>query len=69
MDQVVMETDSDAERKRDYLAGFLAQKPQVDAPGERVGAVARRPRHPARHTVPGKSRIAAAPQFQASDRR
>ena len=37
--RVVMETDSDAERKRDYLAGFLAQKPQVDSPGEPGGAV------------------------------
>ena len=27
------------ERKRDYLSGFLAQKPQADAPGEPGGAL------------------------------
>ena len=37
--RVVMETDSNAERKRDYLEGFLAQKPQADAAGEPGGAV------------------------------
>ena len=37
--RVVLDTDGDAERKRDYLAGFLAQKPQVDSPGEPGGAV------------------------------
>jgi FeS assembly SUF system protein len=37
--RVVMETDSHAERKRDYLEGFLAQKPQADAAGEPGGAV------------------------------
>ncbi|MEG3165862.1 SUF system Fe-S cluster assembly protein [Sphingomonas sp. PB2P19] len=37
--RVVMETDSNAERKRDYLEGFLAQKPQVDAVGEPGGVV------------------------------
>jgi len=29
----------DAPRERDYLAGFLAQKPQGDAPGEPGGAL------------------------------
>ena len=29
----------DAARERDYLAGFLAQKPQGDAPGEPGGAL------------------------------
>ncbi|VXC53037.1 FeS assembly SUF system protein [Sphingomonas sp. T1] len=37
--RVVLDTDGDAERKRDYLAGFLAQKPQVDLAGEPGGAV------------------------------
>jgi FeS assembly SUF system protein len=37
--RIVMETDSNAERKRDYLEGFLAQKPQADAAGEPGGAV------------------------------
>lgn len=37
--RVVMETDSNAERKRDYLEGFLAQKPQADAVGEPGGVV------------------------------
>lgn len=37
--RVVLDTDGDAERKRDYLAGFLAQKPQGDAPGEPGGAL------------------------------
>ena len=36
--RVVLDTDGDAERKRDYLAGFLAQKPQVDLAGEPGGA-------------------------------
>ena len=36
--RVVLDTDTDAERKRDYLAGFLAQKPQADSPGEPGGA-------------------------------
>ncbi len=35
-----VETASDTfERKRDYLEGFLAQKPQGDAPGEPGGAL------------------------------
>jgi FeS assembly SUF system protein len=37
--RVVMETDSHAERKRDYLEGFLAQKPREDAAGEPGGVV------------------------------
>ena len=37
--RVVMESESDTTRQRDYLAGFLAQKPQHDAPGEPGGAV------------------------------
>ncbi|WP_380785737.1 SUF system Fe-S cluster assembly protein [Sphingomonas sp. R86521] len=37
--RVVMETDSNAERKRDYLEGFLAQKPQADPAGEPGGVV------------------------------
>jgi FeS assembly SUF system protein len=37
--RVVLDSDGDAERKRDYLAGFLAQKPQVDLAGEPGGAV------------------------------
>jgi FeS assembly SUF system protein len=37
--RVVLDTDTDAERKRDYLAGFLAQKPQADAAGEPGGAM------------------------------
>jgi FeS assembly SUF system protein len=37
--RVVLDTDGDAERKRDYLAGFLAQKPPVDLAGEPGGAV------------------------------
>jgi FeS assembly SUF system protein len=37
--RVVMETDMHAERKRDYLEGFLAQKPQADAAGEPGGVV------------------------------
>ena len=37
--RVVLDTDDDAERKRDYLAGFLAQKPQVDLAGEPGGAL------------------------------
>ncbi|TXC71587.1 SUF system Fe-S cluster assembly protein [Sphingomonas ginsenosidivorax] len=37
--RVVLETDSNAERKRDYLEGFLAQKPQADAVGEPGGVV------------------------------
>ncbi len=37
--RVVMETDSNAERKRDYLEGFLAQKPHADAVGEPGGVV------------------------------
>lgn len=36
--RVVLDDDSHAERKRDYLEGFLAQKPQADAPGEPGGA-------------------------------
>lgn len=37
--RIVLETDSDAARKRDYLEGFLAQKPRVDSPAEPGGAV------------------------------
>jgi len=37
--RVVLDSDGDAERKRDYLAGLLAQKPQVDLAGEPGGAV------------------------------
>ncbi len=32
-------SDADAPRERDYLAGFLAQKPAGDAPGEPGGAL------------------------------
>ena len=35
--RVVLDTDGDAERKRDYLEGFLSQKPQGLAAGEPGG--------------------------------
>ncbi len=36
--RVVLEDDVQAERKRDYLEGFLAQKPRTDPAGEPGGA-------------------------------
>ena len=37
--RVVLDSDGDAERKRDYLEGFLAQKPQADPVGGAGGAL------------------------------